>query len=325
MSLPGPSADAALPDERRGATRTAWLAAPAVVAAALIALLGVAAATHGTGELPVHAAGTTTLLRAIVFAALAVHLGELAGARFARAPSHADRPRPAPRPLSAVASLVGAGACAGQLLLLCGVSGLNAASAYSTVQGRLLLVMANGFLLAAGCAAIGRPGWALAPLAAVLGAEALRAHPEQSTPLIGAALTVVHLTAASLWAGGLLHVLRVLFTARGDRPYAKAVLSRYARRAGWLPAALAATGTASALRKLPFEVALTSAYGRVLLVKLALVGAASALALGARRRLRRTGRAGREAYLEVTVLAVVVLVSAVLTVVPNPGWHALAR
>ncbi|MGQ4512486.1 CopD family protein [Streptomyces sp. DW26H14] len=343
MSFPGPPAQAAAHDARRGLVRTAGRVAVATTAAALIALLGVAAATRGTGEHPIPAAGTTALLHAVVFAALAVHIGELAGARSARRPAGpvpatssgtgdthtaarpGSAPRPRPRAFAAAASLAGAGASAGQLVLLSAVSGMDLAAVYGTVDGRLLLVMASGFLLAAGCAALTRAEWALAPLAAVICAEAARAHPEQFTPLVGSALTAVHLTAASLWTGGLLHVLRVLWLARGDRPSTRAVLARYTRRTGWLLAALAATGTASALRELPFEVALTSAYGRVLLFKLALAGAAGACALGVRRRLRRTGAAGPEIHAEIAVLLCVVLVSAVLTVVPDPHWLALRR
>jgi putative copper export protein len=281
--------------------------------AVLVALLGVGIATRGTGELHIPAAGPTTLLRAVIFAALALHIGELAGTRLART-------GPAPRSWAVPAALSGAAAAAGQILVLSEVSGLDIASVYGTVDGRLLLVMANGFLLAAGCAALKRPLWAALPLAVVIGAEALRAHPEAYTPLLGSALTVVHLTAASIWTGGLCHVLRTMWLRRADRPEARAVLTRYARVAGWLLAALAATGTVSALRRLPVDVVFSSAYGRVLIAKLALVAVASGLALRARRRLRRGRDAGRAARFELAVLVCVVLVSAVLTVVPDPHW-----
>ncbi|WP_329455545.1 CopD family protein [Streptomyces sp. NBC_01497] len=351
MSFPGPPAQAAdLPDARRGPARTAGRVAVGTTGCVLIALLGVAAATHGTGELPLPAAGTTTLLHAVVFAALAVHLGEFTGTRVARAAAKAPvsgdpaqdpdapagagpvpaarvagRDRPAPRALAAVASLAGAGASAGQLVLLSAVSGMDLAAVYGTADGRLLLVMTAGFLLAAGCAALSRRGWAPAPLAAVVCAEAVRAHPEQFSPFAGSALTAVHLTAAALWSGGLLYGVRLLWSARGDRPYTRAVLARQSRHTGWLIAALAATGTLCVLRKLPFEVALTSAYGRVLLLKLVLVGAAGACALGARRRLRGEAGAGSAVYAQLAVLLGVVLVSAVLTVVPDPHWLALER
>ncbi|OKK06647.1 copper resistance protein CopD [Streptomyces sp. CB03234] len=274
-----------------------------------VALFGAGIAARGTGELHVPAPGTTTVLRAAVFAALALHLGELAGARLAGAGR-------APRSWALWAALGGAAASAGQIVLLAEVSDLDLTATYGTRDGGLLLAMANGFALAAGCVVLGRPGWAAGPLALVIGAEAMRAHPEPYTPEWGTALTVVHLTAASLWVGGLWYVLRTMWLRGGGRD----VLARYARLAGWLYAALAVTGTCSTLRRLPAEVVFTTAYGRVLIVKLVLVAVASALAVSARRRLRRGGDATAPARTELAVLAGVVLVSAVLTVVPDPHW-----
>ncbi|MEV7868206.1 CopD family protein [Streptomyces sp. NPDC088124] len=344
MIFPGPSVDAtAHGSGRRARPTTAALVAGGALAALLLVLLGASAAARGTGELRIPGAGATTVLRAVVFAALAVHLGELAGGRLARSGTARSGPlRTAPGtavgtasstgPLTApvafseprrwavAASLAGAAASAGQIVLLARVSGLDLTTVYGTADGRLLLVMANGFLLAAGCATLTRPALALVPLAAVVGAEALRAHPEPYTPLLGAALTVVHLTAASLWTGGLLYVLRAMWLRRGVPGGAGDLLVRYARHAGRLLAALAATGTVSALRRLPADVVLTTAYGRVLIAKLVLVAVVCALALAARRRLGGGGDPTRPARAELAVLALVVLVSAVLTVVPDPHW-----
>ncbi|MFF1960826.1 CopD family protein [Streptomyces sp. NPDC058220] len=313
MISPGPYTDDTSSSAGRRTALTAGLIAGGALFAVLVALLGVGIAGRGTGELRIPDAGATTALRVAVFAALALHLGELAGRRLLRTGS-------APRSWTLTAALAGALASAGQIVLLADISGLDITTVYGTVQGRLLLVMANGFLLAAGCAALGRPFWALAPLAVVIGAEALRAHPEHHTPLLGAGLTVVHLTAASLWTGGLLYVLRTMWLRRGEPAEARAVLARYARLAGWLVAALAATGTVSTLRRLPTDVVFHTAYGRVLITKLALVAVACGLAVAARRRLYGGRDAGRPARAELTVLALVVLVSAVLTVVPDPHW-----
>ncbi|MFF8287676.1 CopD family protein [Streptomyces sp. NPDC016309] len=291
----------------RRRTRTPLLTTLAALLA--LALCGTGIAARGTGELHIPAPGTTTVLRAAVFAALALHLGELAGARLAG-------PGRVPRPWALWAALGGAAASAGQIVLLARISDLDLTATYGTRDGGLLLAMANGFALAAGCVALGRPGWAAGPLALVVGAEALRAHPEPYTPELGTALTVVHLTAASLWAGGLLYALRVVRLRGGARE----ILRRYARLALWPYAALAVTGTCSALRRLPADVVVTSAYGRLLLAKLALVAVASALALTARGRLRRGGDATTPARTELAVLAGVVVVSALLTVVPDPHW-----
>ncbi|MFI6898533.1 CopD family protein [Streptomyces sp. NPDC050256] len=291
------------------------------VAAGAAALLGATAMGHGTGELRIPGAGTATVLRTALFGALAVHAGALAAqALLASVP---DRPRTAPRSWATAASVAGALAAAGQIVRLARISDLGLVETYGTREGGLLLLTANGFVLAACCAASRRPALAALPLAVVIGAEALRAHPEAYSPLVGAALTVVHLTAASLWTGGLLHVLRTMRLWRTAPGAARALLGRYARLAAWLYVALAVTGTCSALRRLPADVVLTSAYGRTLLVKLVLVAGVSALALAARRRLARDADAAgahRSARGEAAALGAVVLVSAVLTVVPDPHW-----
>lgn len=308
--------------------RSRFLLPASLAAAALLALLmalfGPGLVARGTGELRIPGAGLTTLLRTVLFTALAVHLGELLARQLVRPVR--GRPRTAVRSWSVCAALAGAAAAAGQIVQLAAVSGLGITETYATRDGGLLLLIANGLVLAAGCAASKRPAMALAPLAVVIGAEAIRAHPEAYSPEIGAALTVVHLTAASLWTGGLLYVLRTMWLWRGSPVASRALLGRYARLAIWLYVALAATGTASTLRRLPLDVVFTSAYGRTLLVKLALMTVVSALAVAARRRMLRDtdpALAHRLARREQVVLAAVVVVSAILTVVPDPHWISM--
>ncbi|MFJ1591776.1 copper resistance D family protein [Kitasatospora albolonga] len=300
----------------------------ALVAAGLLALLvalfGPGVVARGTGELRIPGAGLTTLLRTVLFTALALHLGELVAPQLIRPVR--GRPRTAVRSWAVCAAVAGAAAAAGQIVQLAAVSGLGITDTYATRDGGLLLLIANGFVLAAFCARSKRPALALAPLAVAIGAEALRAHPEAYSPEIGAALTVVHLTAASLWTGGLLYVLRTMWLWRGSPIAARALLGRYARLAIWLFVALAVTGTASTLRRLPLDVVFTSAYGRTLLVKLALMVVVSALALAARRRMLRDtdpALAHRLARREQVVLGLVVVVSAILTVVPDPHWISM--
>ncbi|WP_282693206.1 CopD family protein [Streptomyces sp. CC208A] len=282
MTLPGPLGT----PSRRGA---AALAAAAVLAVALL----------GTGGLLIPAVGTPAFLRALLLAGLAVAVGELAGTRLAG-------PGPLPQPLATPGALLAAAATAGLPLLPAAVHGPR--------ENRLLLVTAYACLLAAVCAASRRPALAALPLTAAIVAEALRAHPETAGFGIGTGLTVVHLTAASLWTGTLLYVLRVLRLRGGGRE----VLLRYARMAACAYAALAATGTASTLRRLPPEAALATAYGRILLLKLALFGGASLLALAARSRLTSGTDARPPARVELAVLAAIVALSALLTVVPTP-------
>ncbi|WP_199838613.1 CopD family protein, partial [Streptomyces scabiei] len=166
------------------------------------------------------------------------------------------------------------------------------------------------------------------PVAALVVAEALRAHPPgEDGPLVGTCLTLVHLTCAALWAGGLLHVLRTLRTRAWRSTRAgTALLGLYARVATVLLAAVTATGVWSTLRRMPPETVgdqLTqTAYGRALLAKGLLVAVVAALALRARHRLRRTTGnpldACAPARAEVAVLGTVVAVSALLTALPLP-------
>ncbi|MEU3745345.1 MULTISPECIES: CopD family protein [Streptomyces] len=304
MTLPGPFGT---PSRLTAAV----LAAVAALAVIGLALLGAGLAQTGTGELRIPAAGTTALLRFLVLTGLAVHVGELAGRRLA-----GEGPRP--RALSVPAALLASAASAGLLLLLAAVSGLSLPVVYGLREGRLLLVTANAFALAALCAASRRPVLAVVPLAVAVVAEALRAHTETYTPAVGIGLTVVHLTGASLWLGTLLYVLRTMKLRRGGRD----VLLRYARMAAVVYAALAVTGTASTLRRLPLDAVLTTAYGRILLVKLLIFGGVSLLALAARSRMLSGGAAEAPARIEAAALMVVMVVSALLTVVPDPHWIA---
>ncbi|MFF0437031.1 CopD family protein [Streptomyces sp. NPDC004327] len=299
MTLPGPF----------GTPARLTAAVLAVTAVLAVALLGAGLAQTGTGELVIPAAGSITLLRLLVLVAFAVTVGELAGVRIAGQ-------GPLPRRWSLAAAALGCAASAGLLLLLAAISGLRLTTVYGLREGRLILVTANAFALAAICAATRRPALAALPLAVAVGAEAMRAHPESYTPAIGIGLTVVHLTAASLWSGTLLYVLRTMRLRGGARD----VLLRYARMAAWLFGALCATGTVSTLRRLPLDGVLTTAYGRVLVVKLALFGVTALLALTARRRMLRGADAQPPARVELGVLGAVVLVSALLTVVPDPHW-----
>ncbi|MFJ6699028.1 CopD family protein [Streptomyces sp. NPDC091272] len=307
---------------------------PGIAVAVLVgvALLGMGIVSRDTGELRIPGAGTTTLLRSVFLAALFLHLGEIAGHRLARAVPGAPAARP---PAWGVAlSLTGAAASFGQIVQMADLGGMTFTETYATGPGGMLLLQANAFLAAAGCAWLKRPAGAVLPLVVVILSEAVRAHPELDTPEVGIALTTVHLTASALWTGTLVYVLRAMHlwrkdgAAQGAGP-GRALLGRYARVAVFLYVALAVTGTFSTLRRLPLDDVFSTAYGRTLLVKLVLFAVVSVLALVARSRLhrRRTGHrkvdpraAERPARAEVVMLVGVVAVSALLTVVPTPTW-----
>ncbi|MFF8588276.1 CopD family protein [Streptomyces althioticus] len=301
-----------------------------VVLGALIPLLGPSPALHGTGEADPPGTGGIALLRTVLFAALAVPVGELFAVRLARTLPGA--PTALPRSWSTVANSVGFVAALGLASVVAtgnlvpgSPADIDVGGLYETRDGKLALLEVNGFLAAALCSASRRPVTQALPLAAVVVAEALRAHPTtEYSPLVGSGLTLVHLTCASLWVGGLPHVLRTMRLWNHVEAGA-ALLGRYARVALVLLAAITATGVCSSLRRMPpgtiLEQLTDTAYGRVLLAKVVLMAGVSALALWARVRLARAAdplTARSPARAEVGVLALVVAVSGLLTALPVP-------
>ncbi|BFO20382.1 hypothetical protein SHKM778_67700 [Streptomyces sp. KM77-8] len=206
-----------------------------------------------------------------------------------------------------------------------GLGDIDVGGLYDTRDGKLALLEVNAFLAAALCAASGRPGTQVWPLTAVMVAEALRAHPTtEYSPLIGSGLTLVHLVCASVWVGGLVHVLRTL-PLWGRAEAGAVLLGRYARVAAVLLVAVTATGVWSSLRRMPPETVLDqltdTAYGRVLLAKVILMAGVAVLALWARVRLAREEdplTACVPARAEVYALGAVVAVSGLLTALPVP-------
>ncbi|MEU1040801.1 CopD family protein [Streptomyces sp. NPDC005551] len=303
-----------------------------VTLAALIPLLGPSLALRGTGEAAAPGVAGIALLRAVLFAAMCVPAGELFAARLVRRVPGAPAAR-APRswaPFAAAAGCVaalGLAACAATgNRLPGGLVGLDVGALFGSRDGALALVEFNAFGAVGLGALTNRPGFQVLPSAAVAVAEALRAHPvTEHLPLVGSALTLVHVTCTVLWAGGLLHVLRTLRAWRAPEQGA-ALLGRYARVAAVLFAGITATGVCSTLRRMPPGAVLdqlaTTSYGRALLAKVLLVAVVAGLALCARLRMGRANdplSACSPARAEVTALGAVVVVSALLTALPLPG------
>ncbi|MFJ8194309.1 CopD family protein [Streptomyces sp. NPDC096094] len=301
-----------------------------VVLAALIPVLGPSPALHGTGEAEAPGTGGIALLRTVLFAALSVPVGELFVNRLTRSLPGAPPQRPRGwSPYAAAAGFVAALGLASVVatgnLVPDSVADIDVGGLYESRDGKLALLEVNGFLAAGLCATSRRPGLQVWPLAAVIVAEALRAHSTtEYSPLLGSGLTLVHLTCASLWVGGLLYVLRTLRQWRGAEA-GPALLGLYARVAAVLLAAITATGVCSSLRRMPpgtiVDQLTDTAYGRVLLAKVILVAAVAALALWARIRLSRAPDpldACSPARAEVVALGVVVAVSGLLTALPVP-------
>ncbi|MCX4761001.1 CopD family protein [Streptomyces sp. NBC_01275] len=307
--------EAARPTGRTGTGRSVALLV-LVGLATLVPLLGPSLALHGTGEAAPPDADGVALLRTVLFVALCVPVGELFINGLARRCSAQDLPG-SWAPYAAGVGLVAA----------LGLASIDLEALYRPRDAVLALLAAGAFAAAGVCALSRRPVRQAWPLAVVVLAEALRAHPwTEHTPLLGSTLTVVHLTCAAMWTGGLLHVLRTLRSWAADGAAAgAALLGLYARVAALLLAGVTATGVCSSLRRMPLDTMLghlaTTAYGRVLLAKVLLVGAIALLALGARTRLRRAPdplTACVPARVEVAVLGVVVAVSGLLTALPLP-------
>lgn len=318
---------------RRPSTGHAVAVLVLVTAAALVPLLGPSTALNGTGEAQAPGTAGITFLRTVMFAALCVQLGEVYAIRLARRVPGAPLDRE-PRSWAAYAACAGLVAALGLASVVATgnlvpqqLSDMDLGGLSASRDGRLALLEVNAFIVAVLCARSRRPSSAALPLAAVIVAEALRAHPPvEDTPLIGTGLTLVHLTCGVLWAGGLLQVLRMLRLWRTSAPEAgAAVLGLYARVAAVLFAAITVTGVCSTLRRMPASTVLdqltATAYGRTLLAKVLLVAVVAVLALLARRRLRKAAdpvSAYSPARGEVVALGVVVTVSALLTALPLP-------
>jgi putative copper export protein len=278
-----------------------------VLAAFVVPLLGPSLALRGTGEAAAPGAGGIGVLRAVLFAALCVPVGEAYAGWLVRRLPGAPRGRLPPSRV-AVATAAGCLAALGLASVVSTgnlvphrLSDLDLGGLYRSRDGVLALVEINGFLLAGLWARSRRPVSRVLPSAAIIAAEALRAHPAtEAAPLAGSMLTAAHLTCATLWVGGLWQVLRTVRLWHGtarpgvpagpDSMSAAALLRRYARGAAVLLAAVATTGMVSAVRRMPLGTVLdqltTTAYGRTLLAKVLLVTVAAALALSARLRLR---------------------------------------
>lgn len=273
----------------------------------------------------------TAVLRWLLFAALAVGAGGQLGEWLTRRATAGATALPAVRAPLRWAALVGVGAAVGlTALLLAAAGGWSALGHVRAVQLSVVEVVAFGVAAAVAGVPRLRP-CAGSPLVAVLVAEGLRAHPEGYSPGWGAALTAVHLGAAALWTGALVHVVRTAGTWRrwgARRGWAQLLLLTYAPVALALYLAVIVTGTVATLLVLraPADL-IDTGYGRVLAAKLALVVVVSGLAVAGRRRIRLRAAAaggqtvihpGRATSVERSLVLVLLAVTAVLVSLPAP-------
>jgi len=267
--------------------------------------------------------------RWFLFAGLAAALGGLAARGLARWYRRTG-PGALPPPWALRASLLGLAASVVLAALQLGGGNLAAGLAHpslprllSSSPGVIAGVQIVSFAAAAIVLRLGRPGWSVLPLLAVVATEGIRAHPESIVPVWGALLTWAHLLPAALWAGMLFYVVRAAIAWRADPSAVRGLIRVYARVAAWLFAAVVATGVVSALVLVPLADLFTTAYGRVLLIKAALVASAAALAVAGRLWLRHRPRPGAGPALATRVesgaLAAVLAAAGLLVALPAPA------
>jgi copper transport protein len=155
--------------------------------------------------------------------------------------------------------------------------------------------------LVVGLAAIGSVTWPLA------------GHPAGSpVPAVSIVVDALHLAAVALWLGGLV-TLMLFVLRRADEREREAIVPAWSRWAGIAISTVLLAGLVSALIEVGTPTALVNTtYGRLILVKLALVGLLIAAASQARRRL--LSKALRTIVtVELSIAAVVLGVTAALT------------
>jgi copper transport protein len=265
------------------------------------------------------------LLRWLMLVGLAGALGGIAGRALARGQA-GPGPAPLPGPWALRASLLGLVASAGLAIEALGDNRLATALTHPSLarllhtgDGVIALVELASFALAALLLRLRRPGLSVVPLLAVVGAEGARSHPEGIIPVGGALLTGAHVVPAAMWAGMLFYTVRAALAWRSDPAAVRRLVGWYSRAAAWLFTLVVITGVTTALVLVPVGSLLTTSYGRVLVVKAALVAVAAGLALAGQVWLRRRPGPGPGAgaalvtKLEVGTLAVVLAVTALLS------------
>ena len=272
------------------------------------------------GETGVAPGGTDLLLagaRGIEYAALLLAVGLLVlQALAARAPPLSWvrlRPQRAVR----VALAAGVVVVAGEAALAASTPSLSAVSAYlSSPQGGWRLARLGAEAVAA--LAPGRPRLLALSLAGALGGLAGAGHAAAVSPAWwGVAVDAGHLAAAGGWAGGILGLAVVRPPGGWRGPAGGELLRRFSPVA--VPAFLATVGLGT-LRGAQELASLSdlvgSSYGRVLVIKVAVVGAMVPLSVRAWRRVVHSPRA--EAALAVGAVAA----AAVLAAYPLPPGRA---
>jgi len=264
----------------------------------------------------------TSALRWLLLAGLAEAIGALIAQR-ATVTAREEQPAlPALRSWAQAGMALALAAVVG-LLIQRAVHAGSLAAAWQGRAGIVLLVQGIGLLAATATIRFGR--WALPPLVVVVAAEGIRSHAGISHGAWGAALTGIHLAAVTVWVGALVHTTRAVVAWRRAGAAVRWVLTRYMRLALWTYLLVVTAGVLTAVTLVPLSQLFSTTYGRVLLVKVGLVVAASLAALTGRlvqRDARRIPLLGNVMRVEAGLLAVVLGVTAVLISTPPPSGSA---
>jgi copper transport protein len=274
----------------------------------------------------------TTALRWLLFLGLALSLGGAVGSWLVRRGAPEATEIATPRPWLVPGALIGASATFGTAVLYAGAGSLARGLTQLDLQalaagtpGRVAAAELAGFGLAAVAFRLRRVRVGGLLLLLVPVAEGLRAHPQAAAAGWGAALTAVHLAAAAIWVGALIHVLHACLVWRRQKVSGAAAAGSYARLALWLFLTVVATGSVAGLLLVPPDRVLATlsntSYGQWLVAKLALVSLIAGLALVARHHLNRQPdrpQPSVAARYEVLALIVVLAISGLLTALAPP-------
>jgi copper transport protein len=260
----------------------------------------------------------TVVYRLALLAGLTLGAGGIVAAALVRRARAVNPSLPYVEGYTSVAALAGAAAALALTVSIASeVAGLDA------MPVRIAIVQAVAFAVIVVSQAVRRAGVSVLALAVIAVAEAIRAHPNVAWPGWGAVLTFAHVAVAALWAGTLVHVVRIAVAWRSHPGAVRWLIASYARLALWLVLAVVATGCISALLLVPLSTLTTTMYGRLLIAKVCLVATAIVSAWLARRGLRRTPRQPntvlKPARLEIGALAGVFALTATLTGTPPPA------
>lgn len=209
--------------------------------------------------------------------------------------------------------------------------GLARAAALRSGDYETVLARGAGFVLVVSALRSRRPSRAVLLLGAalVVGSFLLMGHVRTHHPQLAvAAATFAHVGAAATWFGGLLALGLALRRHHDDVLTSGRLLAGFARSMTWALALLLAAGVGLAVLYLPSPTALVrTAYGDVLLVKLAVVATTLLLSSANHARLvpaALTGNARAVRVLRTNIAAEQVLLTTVLVITEvlmrqNPG------